>query len=96
MFETYINYGGIVSLGFDYRGKAQKGFWRLKFTGRKDRFATKIRSMKKYLRGNLNTENTFGVIKSVIQVVTGWVIPQIWMVSLHKWMTTACYSIRSC
>jgi len=28
--------------------------------------------MKKYLRGNLNAENTFGVIKSVIRVVTGW------------------------
>lgn len=60
-------------LGFTcYWGKARKGFWRLKFTSRKDRFATKLKGMKKYLRGNLNTENTFGVIKSVIRVVIGW------------------------
>jgi len=60
-------------LGFTcYWGKATKGFWRLKFTSRKDRFAAKLKGMKSYLRKNLNTKDTLGVLKSVIRVVKGW------------------------
>lgn len=61
-------------LGFTcYWGKAKKGFWRLKLTSRKDRFAAKLKSMKLYLRENLTTRNTLGVIKTVIRVIRGWV-----------------------
>ena len=60
-------------LGFTcYWGIAQKGFWRLKYTSRKDRFATKLKGMKTYLRENLNSDDTQGVIKAVIRVVIGW------------------------
>ncbi len=61
-------------LGFTcYWGKAVKGFWRLKLTSRRDRFAAKLKSMKQYLRENLNTKDTRGVIKTVIRVIKGWV-----------------------
>lgn len=61
-------------LGFTcYWGKARTGFWRLKYTSRKDRFAAKLKGMKRYLGENLNTKDTLGVIKSVIRVVRGWV-----------------------
>jgi group II intron reverse transcriptase/maturase len=61
-------------LGFTcYWGKAVKGFWRLKLTSRKDRFAAKLKGMKQYLRENLNTKDTRGVIKTVIRVIKGWV-----------------------
>ncbi len=60
-------------LGFTcYWGKANKGFWRLKYTSRKDRFAAKLKGMRRYLRDNLNTKDTMGVIKTVIRVVRGW------------------------
>lgn len=55
-----------------YWGKANKGFWRLKFTRRKDRFAAKLKGMRRYLWDNLNTKDTMGVIKTVIRVVKGW------------------------
>ena len=51
---------------------AQKGLWRLKYTSRKDRFATKLKGMKTYLRENLNSKDTQGVIKAVTRVVIGW------------------------
>jgi group II intron reverse transcriptase/maturase len=61
-------------LGFTcYWGKASKGFWRLKLTSRKDRFAAKLKGMKQYLRKNLNTRNTLGLVKTVIRVIRGWV-----------------------
>lgn len=60
-------------LGFTcYWGMANKGFWRLKYTSRKDRFATKLKGMKAFLRENLNSKDTQGVIKSIIRVVIGW------------------------
>ena len=60
-------------LGFTcYWGMAHKGFWRLKYTSRKDRFASKLKGMKAYLRENLNSKDTQGVIKAVIRVVIGW------------------------
>ena len=61
-------------LGFTcYWGKAVKSFWRLKLTSRRDRFAAKLKGMRQYLRENLNTKDTKGVIKTVIQVIKGWV-----------------------
>ena len=61
-------------LGFTcYWGKSNKGFWRLKYTSRKDRFAAKLKGLRRYLRDNLNTSDTLGVLKMVIRVVKGWV-----------------------
>lgn len=61
-------------LGFTcYWGKSRKGFWRLKLTSRKNRFAEKLKGMKQYLRENLTTNDTRGVIMTVIRVVKGWV-----------------------
>jgi RNA-directed DNA polymerase len=61
-------------LGFTcYWGKSRKGFWRLKYTSRKDRFAAKLKGMKHYLRQNLNTPDTVGTVKVVIRVVKGWI-----------------------
>ncbi len=61
-------------LGFTcYWGKARKGFWRLKFTSRKDRFAAKLKGLKLYLRQNLNTPDTASTVKTVIRVIQGWV-----------------------
>jgi group II intron reverse transcriptase/maturase len=61
-------------LGFTcYWGKSRKGFWRLKYTSRKDRFAAKLKGMKHYLRKNLNTPNTINTVKQVVRVVKGWI-----------------------
>lgn len=61
-------------LGFTcYWGQARNGFWRLKFTSRKDRFAAKLKGLKEYLSKNLNTKDTRSVIESVIRAVRGWV-----------------------
>ena len=61
-------------LGFTcYWGKSRKGFWRLKYTSRKDRFASKIKAMWTFLRRNLNTPSTFYTVKQVIRVIQGWV-----------------------
>lgn len=60
-------------LGFTcYWGKARKGFWRLKYTSRKDRFAAKLKGMRKYLRKNLNAK-TQDMCQTVIRVVRGWI-----------------------
>ena len=61
-------------LGFTcYWGRSRKGFWRLKFTSRRDRFTTKLKGLRKYLWGNLNTPDTMGVLKTVVRVVKGWI-----------------------
>ena len=61
-------------LGFTcYWGKSRKGFWRLKFTSRRDRFTKKLKSLKSYLRENLTTPNTLGVLLTVVRVVKGWI-----------------------
>jgi len=61
-------------LGFTcYWGKSRKGFWRLKFTSRRDRFTTKLKGLRKYLRENLNTRDTWGLLKTIVRVVKGWV-----------------------
>lgn len=62
-------------LGFTiYWGKARTGqWWRMKVTSRQDRFTAKLKGLKKFLRTNLNTSNTLGVLKLVVSVVKGWI-----------------------
>lgn len=60
-------------LGFTcYWGKARKGFWRLKYTSRRDRFSAKLKSMRLYLRKNLNGD-TNTILKAILRVVRGWI-----------------------
>ena len=61
-------------LGFTcYWGKARKGFWRLKYKSRKDRFATKLKGLREYLWKNLNAKQTGEILETVIRVVRGWI-----------------------
>lgn len=61
-------------LGFTcYWGKARKGnFWRLKFTSRRDCFTASLKELRKFVRANLNTEETDEFLKRVIRRVKGW------------------------
>jgi RNA-directed DNA polymerase len=59
-------------LGFTcYWGKSRKGYYRLKYSSRKDRFADKLKGMRKYLWDNL-TKPTTATVRTVIRVVIGW------------------------
>jgi RNA-directed DNA polymerase len=61
-------------LGFTcYWGKARKGFWRLKFKSRADRFTRALKGVRTHLRNNLNTENVELTLKGVVRRVKGWV-----------------------
>lgn len=61
-------------LGFTcYWGKSRKGYWRLKYTSRRDRFAAKLKSMNEWLRKQLNAKDTRVVIKTLIRVIKGWI-----------------------
>jgi group II intron reverse transcriptase/maturase len=61
-------------LGFVcYWGKTRKGFWRLKYASRGDRFRTTLKRFRDFLWKNLNTANTSGVLKRVVQSVQGWI-----------------------
>ena len=61
-------------LGFTcYWGKARNGKYRLKYTSRKDRFASKLKGMKTFLMKNLNTKDTTLVLLRAIKVIRGWV-----------------------
>lgn len=60
-------------LGFTcYWGKARKGFWRLKYTSRKDRFTAKLKGLRDYLWKHRNADTKL-VMKQVIRVVKGWI-----------------------
>jgi RNA-directed DNA polymerase len=60
-------------LGFTcYWGKTRTGFWRLKYKSRCDRYAAKLKGLRKFLWDNLNTENPKDILKTVIRVVKGW------------------------
>lgn len=60
-------------LGFTcYWGKTRKGFWRLKYTSRRDRFAAKLKGLRNFLWKNLNT-NRVKTLQTVIRVVKGWI-----------------------
>jgi len=61
-------------LGFTcYWGKSRKGFWRLKYTSRRDRFTNKLKSMRQFMRRNLNTRNTNDHLKQAICAIRGWI-----------------------
>ena len=60
-------------LGFTcYWGKSRNGWWRIKFKSRSDRFAEKLKGLRKYLRENRNQEMR-KVLKRVKAVVRGWI-----------------------
>ena len=60
-------------LGFTcYWGKSRSGFWRLKYTSRKDRFAIKLTGLRNYLWENLNAEEPAEILKTVSRVIKGW------------------------
>lgn len=61
-------------LGFVcYWGKGRNGQWRLKYSSRPDRFTTKLKGLRTYLRDNLNTPNTDLIFEQVVRVVRGWI-----------------------
>ena len=61
-------------LGFTcYWGQSRKGFWRLKLTSRRDRFTTKLKGLREFLKDNLNTKHTGETLKTVMRVVKGWI-----------------------
>jgi RNA-directed DNA polymerase len=61
-------------LGFTcYWGKTRNGYWRLKFTSRRNRFTTKLHDIRKYLWENLNTDDATIVLETVVQMVRGWI-----------------------
>ncbi len=61
-------------LGFVcYWGKAKKGFWRLKFSSRGDRFRAILKRVKTFLKENLTTNDANGFLKRFVQKVRGWI-----------------------
>ncbi len=61
-------------LGFTcYWGKSRKGFWRLKYKSRRDRFAATLKELQAFLWEHLNVEDTDGLMRSVIRKVKGWI-----------------------
>lgn len=60
-------------LGFVcYWGKSRTGWWRLKYKSRSDRFAGKLKGLRKYLRES-RSEKTGTVLQRAKKIVTGWV-----------------------
>lgn len=60
-------------LGFVcYWGLSRKGFWRLKYKSRADRFTSKLNGLRKHL-SECRNEETHSVIKRVSRVVKGWI-----------------------
>jgi group II intron reverse transcriptase/maturase len=60
-------------LGFlCYWGKSRKGWWRFKFKSRSDRFAGKLKELRKFLKESLSIE-TYKTLERVKKIVVGWV-----------------------
>lgn len=61
-------------LGFECYWGLSKNMkrWRLKVKSRSDRLRAKLKGMRAYLRGNLNTPNAADVLRRVIAIVRGW------------------------
>lgn len=60
-------------LGFTcYWGRSRKGWWRLKYKSRADRFTGKLKGLRKYLRES-RSEETNIMLQRVKRVVMGWV-----------------------
>ncbi len=55
-----------------YWGKSRKGWWRLKYKSRADRFTAKLKGLREYLGKSLNQE-TKATIQRVKKIVVGWV-----------------------
>jgi RNA-directed DNA polymerase len=62
-------------LGFTaYWGKARNGqYWRLKYSSRKDRFTSKLKSMRDYLWKHRATNAEGYILRRVTRVVRGWI-----------------------
>lgn len=61
-------------LGFTcYWGKSKRGYWCLKYTSRRDRFASKLKGMKQFLNENLNIADTQKFLEHVISGIKGWI-----------------------
>lgn len=62
-------------LGFTvYWGKARNGqWWRMKLISRPDRFTAKLKGLREYLRKNLTTKDTVGLLRFVAHVIRGWI-----------------------
>jgi len=61
-------------LGFTcYWGRARNGYWRLKYTSRRDRFTEKLKGLRKFLQKQLNTTDTTAVLNTVVRVLRGWI-----------------------
>ena len=61
-------------LGFTvYWGIARNGkWWRMKFTSRRDRFSSKLKGLKEFLRDNLTTRDKTKTLRTVVRGVEGW------------------------
>jgi RNA-directed DNA polymerase len=60
-------------LGFVcYWGKGRNGKLRLMYSSRADRFRGKLKEIKEYLRENLNTKDTAGLIRQMVLKIKGW------------------------
>lgn len=60
-------------LGFVcYWGKSRKGWWRMKYKSRPDRFASKLKGLRKYLKESLS-EETDKTLERATKIVKGWV-----------------------
>lgn len=55
-----------------YWGTTRNGYWRLKFTSQKDRFAGKLKGLGDFLWKNLSA-NRRQTLNTVIRVVRGWI-----------------------
>lgn len=61
-------------LGFIcYWCKTRKGFWRLKYASRRDRFTSKLKEIREFLKENRNTGNATRFLRVVTQIVRGWI-----------------------
>lgn len=72
-------------LGFTvYWGTARNGkWWRMKMISRRDRFTTKLKGLKKFLRKQLTTSDTMKILKLVASVMRGWL--NYYAVSDNEW-----------
>jgi len=60
-------------LGFMcYWGKSRNGWWRLRFKSRSDRFAGKLKGLRRYLRERLSGE-THKTLEQVKRIIVGWI-----------------------
>ncbi len=66
-FPTYKFLGFVC-----YWGLSRKGFYRLKYKSRSDRFSAKLKGLREFLWKNLNAKSRDYIIRRVIKAVQGW------------------------